>query len=135
MDNLSRVGSWPCMHAKNTIDRMCLPGTNALTYFWLVCKLRIKKELSIQILFPLYLRKQAKIKKFHGLASNWRPSAALMLLFPLIPRFWKSSSQYLKQKLLILFENFKEILENPGACIIKHYGFLIYGKWTEFLVS
>jgi hypothetical protein len=22
-----------------------------------------------------------------------------------------------------------------GACIIKHYGFVIYRKWTDFIVS
>jgi hypothetical protein len=23
----------------------------------------------------------------------------------------------------------------PGACIIKHCGLVIYGKWTDFIVS
>jgi hypothetical protein len=27
------------------------------------------------------------------------------------------------------------IIRRPGACIIKHYGFVIYGKWTDFVVS
>jgi hypothetical protein len=41
---------------------------------------------------------------------------------------YKVKTAYYVRKLL-------KILEKPGACIIKHYGFLIYGKWTEFVVS
>jgi hypothetical protein len=51
------------LHAKITLDWMCLPGTSALTYFWLVCKLRIKKEFVNTDSVPLYLRRRAKIKK------------------------------------------------------------------------
>ncbi len=25
--------------------------------------------------------------------------------------------------------------KDPGACIIKHYGFVIYRKWTDFVVT
>jgi hypothetical protein len=27
------------------------------------------------------------------------------------------------------------IVHALGACAIKHYGFVIYGKWTDFVVS
>ncbi len=29
----------------------------------------------------------------------------------------------------------KNIDQVPGACTMKHYGSLMYGKWTDFVIS
>jgi hypothetical protein len=27
------------------------------------------------------------------------------------------------------------MIQAPGACALKHYGFVINGKWTDFVIS
>jgi hypothetical protein len=46
------------------------------------------------------------------------------------------ASDHLLKQLFQLFAKHHYIYDHiPGACTIKSYGFVIYGKWTNFIVS
>jgi hypothetical protein len=53
---------------------------------------------------------------------------------------WRNKPVYLLLALLLMRARQKptrveHLGAPPGACTIKHYGFVVYGKWTDFVVS